>query len=75
MALLDLGFKPPKSTGGMCSPDGIYGTETEAAIKEFLEATTALNPDGRVGRDTMAAFDKLFAGPTRRVRLHRRCWR
>ena len=69
MALLDLGFKLPRSTGGVRSPDGIFGAETEAAIKEFQDDQD-LDPDGRVGRETMAAFDSSFPSHTHRVRLH-----
>jgi hypothetical protein len=69
MALLDLGFKLPMSTGGRRSPDGIFGAETETAIKAFQKKQN-LDPDGRVGRETMAAFDKLFPSHTHRVRLH-----
>jgi hypothetical protein len=69
MALLDLGFTLPRSTGGKRSPDGIFGAETESAIKEFQKQQN-LNPDGRVGRETMVAFDRLFPSHTHSVRLH-----
>ena len=31
-ALLDLGFELPRSTGKAMSPDGIFGSETRAAV-------------------------------------------
>jgi peptidoglycan hydrolase-like protein with peptidoglycan-binding domain len=36
MALLDLGYSMPRSTGNTkYSPDGIYGEETKAVVKKF----------------------------------------
>ena len=38
MALLDLGYKLPLSTGKKnYSPDGIYGEETKQAVKKFQQ--------------------------------------
>jgi len=69
MALIDLGVKLPRSTGRARSPDGIFGSETEAAIKKF-QSDQRLKPDGKVGANTMAAFDRLFPANTHRVKLH-----
>ena len=69
MALIDLGVKLPRSTGRARSPDGIFGAETEAAIKQF-QSDHRLKPDGKVGTDTMTVIDSLFPADTHRVRLH-----
>lgn len=55
-ALLDLGYALPRSIqkGG---PDGIYGHETEQAVRHFQEAM-ALQGDGIVGVTTMLTLDR-----------------
>lgn len=68
-ALLDLGFELPRSTGNLKSPDGIYGSETKAAVQEF-QRRAFLEDDGVVGAKTMARFNELFWRHTHEVRLH-----
>jgi peptidoglycan hydrolase-like protein with peptidoglycan-binding domain len=78
-ALLDLGFLLPISTKKSGRPDGIFGAETVAKIKEF-QRKHKLKDDGVVGEKTMHKFDELLPGPPpppppapkhdRRVRLH-----
>lgn len=68
-ALLDLGFELPRSTGKAMSPDGIYGSETKAAVQEF-QRRAYLEDDGVVGAKTMARFNELFWRHTHEVRLH-----
>ncbi len=65
-ALLDLGYKMPPSTGGIYSPDGIFGDETLARLKEF-QARHGLKDDGVLGHRTLA---RLLPGYQHRVRLH-----
>ena len=60
-ALLDLGFELPITTKDATKPpDGIFGAETEGALKKF-QASQSLTADGVAGRDTLAAFDAIFA--------------
>jgi hypothetical protein len=68
-ALLDLGYSMPRSTGGSMSPDGIYGDETVAIVKDF-QRKQGLGVDGIVGKNTMAALDTRFEWLSHRVRLH-----
>lgn len=49
--LLDMGFDP-----GRC--DGIFGHQTEAALREF-QRNVGLTPDGTVGPSTLKALDRL----------------
>lgn len=59
-ALLDLGFALPVSTkSGKAPPDGIFGAETEAALKSF-QGKNGLTADGVAGHDTLARFDAIF---------------
>jgi len=60
--LIDLGYPMPISTKRYGSPDGIYGEETAAKIKEF-QKDYELTPDGVAGRDTMAMLDELLPDP------------
>jgi hypothetical protein len=56
-ALLDLGFAMPVSTrarGGL--PDGIYGAETEAAVRAFQHQNQLL-ADGVAGRITLQQLE------------------
>jgi peptidoglycan hydrolase-like protein with peptidoglycan-binding domain len=56
--LVDLGFDLPK-TMAKGKADGIYGAETEAAVKEFQSGHN-LKPDGMAGPLTLAALDALI---------------
>jgi len=69
MALLDLGYSLPISTGGIYSPDGIYGDETVKVVKQFQKASR-LKDDGVVGKKTMDELDRRFPRNGHRVRLH-----
>ncbi len=82
-ALIDLGFPLPVSTRKTGKPDGVYGNETVAKLKE-LQNKFSLFPDGSAGRQTWAKLDELLpaSGPpgptppgvtvTHRLRLHLR---
>lgn len=82
-ALIDLGFAMPISTRKFGSPDGVYGHETVARVREF-QTKFHLRVDGSTGRHTMAKLDELLpaagtplpplpvSGFTHRVRLHLR---
>ena len=69
MALLELGHKMPRSTGRDYSPDGIFGDETQAVVKQF-QRDNKLKDDGIIGKLTMGALDAKFPRHTHRVRLH-----
>jgi peptidoglycan hydrolase-like protein with peptidoglycan-binding domain len=61
-ALLDSGMELPRF-----GVDGIFGAETEAAVKDFQHASglTGADIDGIVGPTTMGWLDQAFsAGPT-----------
>ncbi len=82
-ALIDLGFDLPISTRKFGSPDGIYGHETVAKVREF-QAKSHLHVDGISGRHTLEKLDELLptagsplpplpvSGFTHKVRLHLR---
>lgn len=82
-ALMDLGFAMPISTRKFGSPDGVYGNETVAKVREF-QTKYKLGLDGVVGRQTMAKLDELLPragnplpplprhGFTHKIRLHLR---
>jgi Putative peptidoglycan binding domain len=72
MALVDLGFAMPRSTGSdHYSPDGIYGQETVDVVKAFQRAQIPpLKDDGVVGPNTLRALDAKFPGFTHKVKLH-----
>jgi peptidoglycan hydrolase-like protein with peptidoglycan-binding domain len=57
-ALLDLGFKMPRSTIKTGGPDGVYGRETTKVVTEYQTSRKLKNADGVMGRDTMLALDK-----------------
>jgi peptidoglycan hydrolase-like protein with peptidoglycan-binding domain len=58
--LVDAGYQMPISmaTG---SPDGIFGKETDATVRQF-QADNGLKADGLVGRMTMGRLDELGGG-------------
>jgi len=59
-ALVDLGFRMPRSTrGGVSLPDGIYGSETAATISSF-QGANGLQADGVAGRQTLARLEDLI---------------
>ena len=69
-AFIDLGYSLPISTAKIqLSPDGIFGNETLAKIKEFQKRNSLLD-DGIVGKNTMQAFNRLLSNYKHRVRLH-----
>src|SRR3712207_282208 len=59
-ALIDLGFKMPRSThGGNSLPDGIFGVETDQVVKEF-QRDNGLKPDGAVGPLTLKRLEEAL---------------
>jgi peptidoglycan hydrolase-like protein with peptidoglycan-binding domain len=59
-ALIDLGFAMPVSTGaGDHAPDGIYGRETSAAVRDF-QRRHGLQVDGEAGRQTLKKLEELI---------------
>jgi hypothetical protein len=71
MALLDLGYAMPGSTGNVkYSPDGIYGEETTRVVKQFQKDSRTLSTDGIVGQKTIQELDRRLNAFTHRVRLH-----
>lgn len=60
-ALIDTGIPLPISTrNGAAAPDGIFGRETEAAVRTF-QRRHDLRVDGIVGRQTLGTLDRLLA--------------
>jgi hypothetical protein len=71
MALIDLGYALPLSTGNPSySPDGIYGEETARVVKQFQKDCRTLAQDGVVGKNTIHELDRRFVAPQHQVRLH-----
>lgn len=71
MALLDLGFRLPRSTiSPSFSPDGIYGLETVEGVRAFQASTRVLRPDGVVGPLTLGELDRRVGGFKHRIGLH-----
>ena len=69
-ALIDLGYQLPRSTRKAAySPDGSFGSETEAKLKEF-QARSGLKDDGVVGWRTLQALARRLPSYQHRVRLH-----
>lgn len=67
-ALLDVGIALPLSTRhGTSAPDGIFGAETERAVREF-QRRKWLIVDGLVGRQTLSALDAALGKPEARPR-------
>jgi hypothetical protein len=60
MALVVLGHPMPRSTRPNRSLDGVFGAETESAVKRFQTAHR-LQPDGVVGAQTVATLDLKLA--------------
>lgn len=59
LALVDLGFRMPKSMKRPGVADGIYGVETKAAVAAFQTAN-GLKADGMAGALTLARLDALL---------------
>jgi len=58
LALLDLGHPLPVTTGnGRRLPDGIYGAETERAVRAF-QTRTSIGVDGSVGKQTLQKLEE-----------------
>jgi peptidoglycan hydrolase-like protein with peptidoglycan-binding domain len=66
-ALLDLGIALPRSTK-TGRPDGIFGPETEAALKAFQRANS-LKADGIAGTLTLSRLDQIFSAKDEALRL------
>ena len=61
LALMDLGTPMPRSTAsGSELPDGIFGSETNAAVLAFQRAN-GLMADGIAGTQTLGRLDQLLA--------------
>jgi peptidoglycan hydrolase-like protein with peptidoglycan-binding domain len=58
--LVELGYQLPVSMASG-APDGIFGKETDAVVRQF-QAANGLTPDGKVGRKTMGRLDELAGG-------------
>ena len=62
-ALIQLGHPLPVSTQKTGSPDGIFGSETDQAVKAFQKVSLpGETPDGKVGPKTLAQMDSRLAG-------------
>jgi len=58
--LIDVGYPMPRSTAdGAKPPDGIYGQETNAVLKQF-QRDNGLTADGIAGRMTLGRLDELL---------------
>ncbi|GAB4107755.1 hypothetical protein GCM10028791_02020 [Echinicola sediminis] len=55
LALMDIGYELPKF-----GADGIFGSETDSAVKEFQKEFSLL-VDGIVGPETMGTLDNVFS--------------
>lgn len=64
-ALLDLGYKMPKTTKKTGEPDGIYGGETAAAVKQFEDDQgLTIHDSGIAGREVLGRLDEIYANET-----------
>lgn len=59
-ALIDLGFRMPRSVDRDGTPDGIYGRETVEAVRAF-HRQRGLSVDGSAGRQTLTRLDEVHA--------------
>jgi peptidoglycan hydrolase-like protein with peptidoglycan-binding domain len=59
-ALVDLGYKLPKSMAKSGAPDEIYGQETFDAVWAF-QTKEKLKKDGQAGKNTIERLDQLMA--------------
>ncbi|MFT5522092.1 MAG: hypothetical protein ACI9HK_000029 [Pirellulaceae bacterium] len=61
-ALIELGHPMPISTAKSGWPDGIFGSETDSAVRDFQRrALPHETPDGKVGPLTLGALDSKLA--------------
>lgn len=60
-ALVQLGHPMPNSVKPDGTADGIFGGETEAAVRAY-QTKNGLAPDGIAGRDTLTCMDAELAG-------------
>lgn len=61
LALSDLGYDMPVTTkGGKRLPDGIFGSETLRAVRDF-QSDNHLSSDGIVGRETLKMLERRIA--------------
>lgn len=60
LALIDLGFAMPASTGAGSLPDGIFGSETARIVSDF-QRSSGLQPDGEAGTQTLTQLDRSIA--------------
>lgn len=73
LSLLSLGMRLPRSTGDQSrAPDGIFGAETEAAVRQF-QTRNRLVVDGIVGKQTLAALDGQLPHPASQPRRCSNC--
>jgi peptidoglycan hydrolase-like protein with peptidoglycan-binding domain len=64
-ALIDLGYKMPKSTTKANHPDGVFGEETREVVRQFQHDAKLEPRDGIAGHDTWARLDApMSAGKT-----------
>jgi peptidoglycan hydrolase-like protein with peptidoglycan-binding domain len=63
-ALMDLGFKMPKSVRSTGRPDGVFGPETFGVVTRF-QAKNGLKSDGVAGAKTLAKLDQLMVAKTK----------
>jgi hypothetical protein len=63
-ALMDLGFKMPRSVRSTGRPDGMFGPETFRVVTSF-QAKNGLKSAGVVGGKTLAKLDHLMVAKTK----------
>jgi peptidoglycan hydrolase-like protein with peptidoglycan-binding domain len=66
-ALQDLGYSLPRSLKPANVMDGVFGSETDAALKKF-QGDRDLTTDGEAGPKTMGALDVLIGAELPRLR-------
>ncbi|MCA9137717.1 MAG: peptidoglycan-binding protein [Planctomycetales bacterium] len=60
-ALLDLNYSMPISVKQFGTPDGIFGSETKTAVRNFQRDSKELSTDGVVGHNTLTRIDTMLA--------------